>query len=176
MRGRPTTRLAATLPLLLLAACASVPTAPSVMALPGSGRGFEAFRYDDRYCRDYAFEQSGGASAQQRARESAVASAAVGTAVGAAAGAAIGGQHGAAAGAGGGLIVGSAVGMETAHGSGRGTQRLYDNAYLQCMYASGHRIPLPAGTALAPGQPLTQPGIPSPPPGPPPPPPGGRRP
>ena len=33
--------------LLVLAGCASVPSAPSVMALPGTGRNFDDFRYDD---------------------------------------------------------------------------------------------------------------------------------
>lgn len=134
---------------LLLAACASAPTAPSVMVLPGSGRNFDDFRADEASCRRYAFEQTGGSSAQQRGREAAAASAAVGTAVGAVAGAAIGGQQGAAVGAGSGLIVGSAVGIDHAQQAGYGTQRQYDNAYVQCMYAKGHRVPVPAGMASA---------------------------
>lgn len=136
--------------LLLLAACASVPSAPSVMALPGTGRSFDDFRFDDANCRRYAFEQNGGVSAEQRARDSAVTGAAVGTAVGAAAGAALGGRDGAAAGAGAGLLVGGAVGLDNAQRSSYGTQRQYDNAYIQCMYAKGHRVPAPAGMVLGP--------------------------
>lgn len=45
--------------LLSLSGCASVPTGPSVMALPGSGRSFEQFRYDESDCRQYAREQTG---------------------------------------------------------------------------------------------------------------------
>lgn len=162
---------------LLLVACASAPTAPSVMVLPGSGRSFDSFRADDGTCRRYAFEQTGGTSAQQRGREAAVTSAAVGTAVGAVAGAAIGGQQGAAVGAGSGLIVGSAVGVDSAQQAGTGTQRQYDNAYIQCMYAKGHRVPVPAhmassyGTATA----AVPAGTPPPPAGTPPAPPADMR-
>ena len=160
---------------LLLAACASAPTGPSVMVLPGSGRTFDDFRIDETTCRRYAAEQTGGASAQQRGRESAVTSAAVGTVIGAAAGAAIGGQQGAAVGAGSGLLVGSAVGLEGGHQAAYGTQRQYDNAFIQCMYAKGHRVPVPAG--MVGGYPNTPPpttttnatGVPPPPKGSPPP-------
>lgn len=134
---------------LVLAGCASVPTGPSVMVLPGSGRSFDEFRLDEAACRRYALDRTGGTTAQQRARDSAVTSAAVGTVVGAAAGAAIGGQQGAAVGAGTGLLVGGAVGTDTAQQSERGTQRQYDNAYIQCMYAKGHRVPVPTGMATA---------------------------
>ncbi|MBI2308814.1 MAG: hypothetical protein HYU78_16120 [Rhodocyclales bacterium] len=163
---------------LLLTACASVPTGPSVMVLPGTGRSFDDFRHDERLCRRYAMEQTGGVSAQQSARESAVTSAAVGTAVGAVAGAAIGGRQGAAVGAGGGLIAGSAIGSDAAYQSAHGTQRQYDNAFIQCMYGKGHRVPVPAGMAItAPARPLPPPvrpdgtPIPPPPSGTPPPPP-----
>ena len=36
--------------LVALAGCASVPTGPNVMALPGTGTTFEQFRYDDMMC------------------------------------------------------------------------------------------------------------------------------
>jgi hypothetical protein len=163
---------------LLLVACASAPTAPSVMVLPGSGRSFDSFRADDDTCRHYALEQTGGSSAQQRGREAAVTSAAAGTAIGAVAGAAIGGQQGAAVGAGSGLIVGSAVGVDSARQAGYGTQRQYDNAYIQCMYAKGHRVPVPANMARSHGSPPPEAptGTPPPPAGTPPaPPPDVRR-
>ena len=47
----------------LLGACAYMPTGPSVMALPGTGKSFDQFRADDANCRQYAFQQSGGVSA-----------------------------------------------------------------------------------------------------------------
>ncbi|HEM7877091.1 MAG: YMGG-like glycine zipper-containing protein [Burkholderia contaminans] len=129
----------------LLGACAYMPTGPSVMALPGTGKSFDQFRADDANCRQYAFEQSGGVSAGQASTASAVGSAAVGTALGAAAGAAFNGGTGAAVGAGAGLLAGSVVGAGAAQGSAYDIQRRYDYGYLQCMYATGNRVPVPGG-------------------------------
>ncbi len=156
---------------LLLAACAVLPTGPSVLVLPGSGRSMDNFRYDDADCRQWAYGQVGGTTAQQAANEAAVGSAVVGTAIGALAGAAIGGSQGAAVGAGTGLLAGSAIGASNAWGSGYATQRRYDNAYVQCMYAKGHQVPVPAGMAYPRGVRGGDAGIPPPPPGMPPPPP-----
>src|ERR1700704_6371710 len=90
---------------LLLAACVSMPKGPSVMVLPGTGKSFDQFRYDDVECRQFADVQVGGTSPSDIAADSAAKSAAVGTVVGAAAGAALGGRSGAAAGAGGGPLI-----------------------------------------------------------------------
>ncbi|KAF0166110.1 MAG: hypothetical protein FD157_729 [Rhodocyclaceae bacterium] len=139
--------LAAASTLLLLAGCAVVPTGPSVMALPGSGKNFEQFRSDDAECRRYAQHQVGGADANQAAADAGVRSAAVGTVVGAVAGAAIGGRDGAGVGAGTGLLVGSMAGTGAAQGSAYATQRNYDNAYVQCMYAKGQQVPVSGAVA-----------------------------
>ncbi|NJD56711.1 MAG: hypothetical protein FIA94_09950, partial [Nitrospirae bacterium] len=130
-----------------LTACATMPTGPSVMSLPGTGKTFEQFRMDDAVCRQFAFEQIGGMTAQQASQSSAVTSAAVGTILGAAAGAAIGSVSGdmgagAAIGAGSGLLLGSAAGSSYASASYYENQRRYDNAYIQCMYAKGNRVPV----------------------------------
>ena len=161
---------------VLLGACTVMPTGPSVMVLPGTGQPFERFRVDDMDCRQYANYQIGGKTAGDAAKESAVTSAAVGTAVGALAGAAIGGNSkGAAIGAGAGLLLGSATGSDAARSSTVGTQRQYDNAYIQCMYAKGHRVPVPGNmSAPTPVRSSVQsqpqdPSIPPPPPGAPPP-------
>ncbi len=173
-------RLAPLAGVLALGACTVMPTGPSVMALPGTGQSIERFRADDIDCRQFAHIQIGGKTAEQAAQKSAVTSAAVGTAVGALAGAAIGGDgRGAAIGAGTGLLLGSAAGSDAARASGIGTQRQYDNAYVQCMYAKGHRVPVPASMATpravaAPANGAVRAddaGIPPPPPGMPPPPP-----
>lgn len=132
---------------LFLGACTVLPTGPSMLVLPGTGRSMESFRHDDNECRQYAYFQIGGTTTQEAANQAAVGSAVVGTAIGAAAGAAIGGSQGAAVGAGVGLAGGSAVGVNSAYVSGYGTQRQYDNAYIQCMYAKGHRVPVPANMA-----------------------------
>jgi hypothetical protein len=127
---------------LLLSACASLPTAPSVLALPGTGRSFDQFRVDDANCRHYAYLQIGGKSAEQAANTSGVATAALGTVIGAAAGAAMGGGEGAAVGAGFGLAGGSIAGAGTTSNSLLDQQERFDHAYVQCMYAQGHRVPV----------------------------------
>lgn len=40
--------------------------------------------------------------------------------------------------------MGSASGAEESRHSARGGQKRYDNAYVQCMYAKGQRVPVPA--------------------------------
>jgi hypothetical protein len=128
---------------LTLGACVTYPpSGPSMMALPGTGKNFDQFRMSDAQCRDYASSQAGGATAAQAAQDSGARSAVLGTAVGAIAGAAIGGGQGAAVGAGTGLIVGSAAGTNASSRSAYGMQQRYDNAYTQCMYANGHKVPV----------------------------------
>jgi hypothetical protein len=169
------------LSVLIAGGCASYPTGPSALALPGTGKSFEQFRMDDDDCQRYAFQQIGGLTAEKAQEESAVRSAVIGTAVGAVAGAVIGGHDGAAVGAGTGLLFGSTAGTNASQRSAYGSQRRYDNAYIQCMYARGHKVPVPAGmsgrmqerqAAPAPAPPPADAGtIPEPPPGDPPPPP-----
>ena len=125
----------------MLAGCASVPTGPSVMALPGTGKSFDRFRFDDAECRNYAQNQT-GTTANQSANNAAISSSVVGTAVGAVAGAAIGGHEGAGVGAGTGLIMGTMAGADAAQSSAHGTQEQYDNAYIQCMYGKGEKVPV----------------------------------
>lgn len=126
--------------MLFITACVSVPSGPSTMALPGTNKTFDQFRYDDSSCRGFAHEQIGGTSANQAAGDSFVKSAITGTVIGAAIGAAGGGDAGAGAAAG--LFVGSIMGAEAANISAYGAQHRYDNAYIQCMYAKGHRVPV----------------------------------
>jgi hypothetical protein len=173
---------------LVLTACASVPTGPSVMVLPGTGKNFDQFQGDDAVCRQWATQQT-GTTVNKAATGSTVGGAAVGTVVGAAVGAAIGAAAGgpatgAAVGAGVGLLGGTAVGAGNAQGASMSVQRRYDVAYMQCMYLKGNQIPVargsrPAYTAAPPPPPpappsaTLPPGVPPPPPGTPPPPPTG---
>ena len=128
--------------LLMLGACTTIPTGPSVLVMPGTGKSFDEFRGDDADCRQFALGQVGGATANETAVGSGVKSAAVGAVVGALAGAAMGGHQGAGVGAGVGLLAGSAAGAGAGQASGYGLQRRYDNAYIQCMYAKGDRVPV----------------------------------
>jgi hypothetical protein len=176
---------------VLVAGCATVPSGPSVTVLPGRGAGFEQFQGDDASCRQWAAQQT-GATPSQASAQSTVTGAAVGTLIGAAAGAAIGAAAGnpgmgAAAGAGAGLLGGTAVGASNAGPAYSTLQRRYDSAYMQCMYAKGHQIPVRgapqpyASQSAAPPPPPPPPpaalpsGAPLPPMGPPPPPPPGAR-
>ena len=152
----------------ILSACVTLPSGPSVMTLPGSGKSFDQFRSDDYECRQYAYEQVGGVTPRQSAQRSGVESAAIGAGLGAAAGAAIAGGGGAAIGAGTGLLAGGAVGSGTASSSAYVNQQRYDISYIQCMYAKGHRVPVSGRVTN--DQPVTS--NPSPRFNPPPPPPG----
>ena len=148
--------------LLSLAACTTIPTGPSVMVMPGTGKSFDQFRADDASCRQFALGQTGGVTANEMAVDSGVKSAAVGAAIGALAGAAMGGHQGAGVGAGVGLLAGSAVGANAGHVSGYGSQQRYDNAYVQCMYAKGERVPVSGRMTSAPARAVNPP---PPPPG-----------
>ncbi len=166
--------------LLLLAGCATTPTGPSVLVLPGTGKAFAEFNRDEVYCRDYALKSIEGKAPRTVSTDSTAATAAAGTAIGALAGAALGGRDGAAAGAGTGLLFGSIAGSESGRHAGTSTQTRYDNAYIQCMYGAGHRVPVPAGLygteRRSPAQASGGANAPPPPPpgAPPPPPPGVR--
>ena len=130
--------------MLCLAGCTTLPpSGPSMTVLPGSGKTFDQFRYDDGDCRQYAAQQTGGSPANA-AVDSGVRSAALGTLLGAAAGAAINGGRGAAVGAGTGLVFGSAAGAGAGDASAYGLQQRYDSGYIQCMYAKGHKVPVSA--------------------------------
>jgi hypothetical protein len=142
---------------LALGACATFPTGPSVMALPGGQMSFDQFRADDYDCRSYASQSVGGQDAQQAAANAGVSSAVIGTAIGAVAGAAIGGRSGAGVGAGTGLLIGSATGAGAADTSGRNLQYRYDVGYTQCMYAKGHKVPVAGRFTSAPARSTTPP-------------------
>ena len=155
---------------MLLTACATVPAGPSVMVLPGQGKGFDQFQSDDATCRQWATHQTGTTPAQGSA-QSTISGAAIGTLLGAAAGALVGAAAGrpgtgAAVGAGVGLVGGTAVGASNAAPTYASLQRRYDSAYTQCMYSKGHQVPVARGS-----QPsyASQPGMAPPPPPPPPP-------
>jgi Glycine-zipper domain len=161
---------------LLTGACVTVPTGPSVMVLPGSGKNFDQFQIDDNTCRQWAAQQT-GTTTGEASTNSTVAGAAIGTVLGAAAGAAIGAAAGspgtgAAVGAGVGLLGGTAVGANNANASYRTVQQRYDATYMQCMYTKGNQIPVARGSQPAYSAPAPAPRPVSPPPPPPPPPAG----
>jgi len=130
---------------LVLSSCATMPTGPSVMALPPQYKPFDVFQSEDLDCRNWAAAQIGQQPADA-VNQNLAGGAAIGTLLGAGLGAAIGAASGhvgtgAAIGAASGLIGGTAVASGPAYGVGWELQRRYDNAYQQCMYAKGNLIP-----------------------------------
>ena len=164
---------------ITFAGCTTMPAGPSTMALPGSTKGFDQFRYDDGDCRRYAYDAIGGQTAARAQEDSAVRSALAGAVIGALVGGAINGGHGAAVGAGVGGAAGGIAGVSAGEISGYEAQRRYDQAYTQCMYGKGHRVAVsghyPTQRQYAPPPPRYNYPPPPPPPGyrAPPPPPGG---
>ncbi len=131
--------------LVLLSACATVPTGPTVTVLPAPGKSFEQFQDDDAICRQWAAQQI-GETPQETANRNTATGAVAGTLIGGGLGAAIGsaGGHvgtGAAIGAGTGLLLGTLAGSDRGYAYSRSTQRRYDVAYQQCMYAKGNQVP-----------------------------------
>jgi hypothetical protein len=134
------------LALLAVSGCVYVPTGPSVMVLPGSGKSFEQFQADDAVCRQWAGWKI-GQSPQQTASQNVAAGSITGTLIGAGLGAAIGAAAGdpglgAGIGAASGLLFGTSAGVEAGQASGWEAQRNFDIAYQQCMYAKGNQIPM----------------------------------
>ena len=144
------------LPLLVLGACTvAPPTGPSVVAMPGQGKSWAQFQYDDASCKNYAQAQMPGAqeTAQASQRNSA-GTAVAGTLIGAAAGAALGslgGNAGAGAGigAGVGLLGGASVAGNNAQAGADSLQSRYDVAYAQCMVGHGESIQQPQAPVYA---------------------------
>ena len=152
---------------LTLGACATVPTGPSVMVLPGSSKTFEQFQADVAVCRQWASEQT-GTSASTASTSATTTGAVAGTLIGGAAGAAIGAAAGnpaagAAIGGGTGLLMGSAYGAGEAQGAYHSVQQRYNMAFMQCMYAKGNQIPVARGSVV-PGYSSSTPPPPPPPP------------
>jgi hypothetical protein len=156
--------------IVLFTACATVPSGPSVMVLPGQGKAFDLFQADDYACRTFAGQQANGTPADFATRDT-IAGGVIGTLLGAAVGAAIGAAAGnpgagAAVGAGVGVLGGSAAGASGSSSTAVSLQSRYDAAYLQCMYAKGHQIPVRRG--YQPAYSSSQSVVPPPPPPPPP--------
>jgi hypothetical protein len=142
---KPTRFLVMLETVLILSACASMPTGPSVMVLPSTGKSFEVFQSEDLACRNWAALQTGATPAGV-VNQNLTGGAAIGALMGAGLGAAIGAASGnagvgAAIGAGSGLIGGAAMASGPAYAAGWDVQQRYDNAYQQCMYAKGNQIP-----------------------------------
>ncbi|MCX6786628.1 MAG: glycine zipper family protein [Candidatus Kaiserbacteria bacterium] len=138
--------LIAIVSLFVLTGCVTAPIGPLSITMPAPGKPLQMFQAEDKECREWALQQIGGQDAVDAANQRSAGHAIVGTLIGVAVGALIGGGvgdagAGAAIGAGAGLAGGSASGANSAAYSSSTLQRLYDNAYLQCMYSKGNQVP-----------------------------------
>ena len=116
------------------------------MSLPGTGKNFEQFRIDDAVCRQFAYEQVGGATGQQAAQDAAVEARRCWYAPGCRGGCGYWqciGRYGCRRS----YWRWQRSALRERHryqlffGLYYESQRRYDHAYLQCMYAKGNRIP-----------------------------------
>jgi hypothetical protein len=124
---------------LLLAGCAQTPMGPTIQVMPGPGKSFEAFQYDQVSCKQFAEQAVAGQA--QNANNRAVGAAALTTVLGAGLGAAVGGGRGAGIGAAGGALGGTAIGAGTSSNAQMTIQQQYDNAFAQCMFSRGEMVP-----------------------------------
>ncbi len=133
---------------VVVGGCTVMPTAPTVTSLPGSRKTVDQYQVDVAACQQHAAAvvaaSSGGtaAVADNNAAATAVAGSLLGAATGAIIGAATGNAgQGAAIGAGTGLLFGGLSGSNYTLASSSQLQWTFDNAYLQCMYSRGNRVP-----------------------------------
>lgn len=137
---------------LALVGCATVPSAPTVLVLPGPQKNAARFHQDQVACAHQANAQV--APGVDAANHQAVGSAVVGTVLGAAVGALLGSPYnsssGAAWGAGAGLMIGGSAGAGGSQAAQFNLQQRYDIAFVQCMVALGNQLPGPFGYRRAP--------------------------
>lgn len=124
---------------MLLAACAGMPSGPTVAVMPGPNKPFDVFMQDDNLCRSWA-SYSIGMPGNDAAAQQMLGSTVAGAAIGAVAGALVGGDRGAGAGAAMGTVVGASAGANQSAYTAVNAQRRYDIAYLQCMHAKGNFV------------------------------------
>ena len=148
---------------VLLSACTSMPSGPTVAVMPAPNKPFDVFYQDDQHCRAWA-AQSIGLAGSNPTKVAFMASTITGTAIGTVAGALMGGDRGAAQGAAIGTLGGAAAGSQQSSVSGWDAQRRYDIAYAQCMYAKGNLVPMlvQGGYSNLPPQATSQPPPPAP--------------
>jgi hypothetical protein len=124
---------------LLVSSCAQTPLGPTVQVMPGPGKSFDQFTYDQAGCKQFA--EGAVAGQAQNANTRGVGAAAITTVLGAGLGAAIGGGRGAGIGAASGALGGAGIGGGMSSNEQGGIQAQYDNAFAQCMYAKGNMVP-----------------------------------
>jgi hypothetical protein len=146
--GRRLRRLMA-LALPAVVGCTAVAPGPVVLVMPAHGRSLAQFKVDDDLCRDFALDRLGGVSPEAAAVAGVASTALAAMGLFGLAGAVIDGSNGARIGAAVGAVTGAAGAGLRAYGPGSTTQARLDNAYVQCMFTRGHRVP---AVASGPGE------------------------
>ncbi len=136
------------------AGCSGIPDGPDVLVMPGRGRTLTSCQIDDEFCREFAVARLGSDSSDGAVAQFTATAAVVGAALGGLVGGLIDGPRGAVLGGGTGAVGGGAAGYgQSSYGVRQKYQQRYDNAFVQCMYSRGHRVPpnpawsAPAGLA-----------------------------
>jgi len=126
----------------LITACSGIPDGPEVQVMPGRGRTLASFQIDDEFCREFAVARLGADGSDQAVARFAATAGAVGATLGGVIGGVLAGPRGATYGA----ANAARGGGEFAYGQSASSvrqkyQSRYDHAFVQCMYARGHRTP-----------------------------------
>ena len=126
------------LALPLLSGCYTMPAGPTVTALQGDAKDANEFRADNVDCRQYA--QALAADWTLGSGDPGWStSAGHGTAPRAAAGTAGDGRDSTVVGGGAGTVI---DGLDAAQFAGFGPQKVYNRAYIRCMYIKGNKVTL----------------------------------
>lgn len=125
---------------VVLSACAQMPSGPSVAVMPGPNKPFDVFMQEEQLCRGWA-AHSVGIPGHQADADRLLASTVTGAVIGAIAGAMVGGDRNVGAGAALGTAIGASAGANQSATSTWAAQRRYDIAYQQCMYSKGNHVP-----------------------------------
>lgn len=118
---------------LSVAACAEVPSNPTIDVMPTAGQSWESFSAQRNYCNTQASQRV--SHDVSRANTRGIIGGVITTALGAGIGAAAGGGMGAGLGAATGAFAGSAGGGYYSNSQNGGIQNEYNIAYVQCMQA-----------------------------------------
>jgi hypothetical protein len=141
--------LAALIPALV--GCTGVAPGPVALVMPAQGRSLAHFQVDDEFCRAFALDRLGGVSPEAAAITNLASSVIGAMGLFGLAGAVIDGSRGARIGAAVGAVTGG-IGAGVAGLDARSpVQTRFDNAYVQCMFTRGHRVPISASLATGSG-------------------------
>ena len=132
--------------LALASGCATAPLGPTVSVMPAPGKPFELFQQEEKECQEFAAKNM--KAYVDKINGEAVGKAVVGTVIGIGIAALLLGGRGGGFGR---RVVGTGAALGAAAGASQGAadsanssatlQEMFDNAFMQCMYAKGNQVP-----------------------------------